>query len=318
LRDADYRQTRPYTFKHALVQTAAYESLPKSRRAAIHAQIVELLLAEEAGIEDSQPDLLGYHSEFAGLTERAVGYWRRAGERSARLFANREALGHFEHALKLIEGLTPGARKDQLEADLRVAEVVPLIAIHGLGSAAVEACAARAKALGERLPDWPGRFAADRAAWNACLLRQGGTALALARDLMSLAERDGDPARIAIACRALGFSLLTTGKLADADPVLARGVALADALAETEFAVYGEDPRILCRLLLGLTRCILGYPKTGLQIVSEGVARARATDNPHWIAWSLTYLAQVQIVVRDAAGQRGPQRRPLMSPSNTA
>jgi tetratricopeptide (TPR) repeat protein len=61
-----------YTFKHALVQTAAYESMLKSQRAAVHARIVELLLAQQPGIEDAQPDLLGYHCEFAGLTEKAA------------------------------------------------------------------------------------------------------------------------------------------------------------------------------------------------------------------------------------------------------
>ncbi len=71
-----------YTFKHALVQTAAYESMLKSRRTAIHEQIVELLLTQEPYIEDLQPDLLAYHCELAGLAEKAVAYYIQAGSKS--------------------------------------------------------------------------------------------------------------------------------------------------------------------------------------------------------------------------------------------
>jgi hypothetical protein len=140
-------------------------------------------------------------------------------------------------------------QSDRLEADVRLAHVVPLIAVHGLGSQTVEACAARAKELGDRLADWPGRFAAHRVVWHTCLLRQPvPRAVGLARDLFAFAERSGDPANIAIACRALGYSLFIAGEQAEADPVLAQGVTLADGLADSKFAVYGENPRIICRI----------------------------------------------------------------------
>jgi hypothetical protein len=49
---------------------------------------------------------------------------------------------------------------------------VPLIAIHGFGSLRVETRALRAKELSDKLPDSPRRFAAQRIAWNSCLMRQ--------------------------------------------------------------------------------------------------------------------------------------------------
>jgi tetratricopeptide (TPR) repeat protein len=246
---------------------------------------------------------LAWHYAGAGLAEPAIGYWQRAGERSVAQFANREAVGYFERALELVETLHPGAKKDRLEADLRLAQVVPLIAIQGTGSPAVEACAARAKALGDRLTGWPGTFAAHRVVQNSCLNRGPvPRAVALARELLSLAERSGDPARMAIACRALGYSLGMAGKQVEADPVLARSISLADGLADTEFAVYGEDPRIIGRLYLGQVRCRLGYPDTGLRIAEEGLARARAANNPHAIAWSLNIIGGIHTSRRDAPG----------------
>jgi predicted ATPase len=92
------------------------------------------------------------------------------------------------------------------------------------------------------------------------------------------------------------------GKQAEADAALTRGLALADGLADSEFAIYGEDPRIICRLYQGSVRCLLGYAETGLQIANEGLARARARNNPHAIAWSLIFVAQVHTFLRDAAG----------------
>jgi predicted ATPase len=123
-------------------------------------------------------------------------------------------------------------------------------------------------------------------------------ALALGHEVLSLAERSGDPAHIAIACRALGYSHYIAGEQGEADPVLARGIALADGLA----AVYGEDPRIICRINRGMVLCFLGYPETALRIAHEGLARARARNDPHAVAWSLVSLADIHIFLRNAGG----------------
>jgi hypothetical protein len=270
-----------YAFKHALVQEAAYGTLLRERRRALHARAAEVIERLRPEVADREPEMLAHHCERAGLAEVAVGHYRRAGERSVARFANREAIGHFQRALELLERLGPGEERDRLEAELRLAQAVPLIAIHGHGSEAVEACALRAGELGERLPGWDGRFAAHRLAWNSCNLRQPiPRAVALARDLLSSAEGTGEPARSAVACRALGFSLFLAGELAEADPVVERGLALADGLADAAFAAYGEDPRVVCRIHRGQIRSLMGQPETALRLAEEGLARARACGNP--------------------------------------
>jgi class 3 adenylate cyclase len=222
-----------YTFRHALLRDAAYGMLLREPRRALHARIAEAIVSLRPDAAEREPHLLAWHYTGAGLVQPAIGLWHRAGERSVAQFANREAIGYFERALELVETLPAGVKRDGLEAELRLAQVVPLIAIYGYGSRAVEACATRAKQLGECLPDWPGRFYAHRVAWSSCLSRQPvPRTVALARDLLVLAERNGDPAQIALACRALGWSLFCAGKPAEADPVIARGVAVADAPAD--------------------------------------------------------------------------------------
>lgn len=291
-----------YAFKHALVQEAAYGTLLREHRRALHARAAEAIARLRPEVADREPELLAQHCDRAGLAEAAVGHYRHAGERSVARFANHEAIGHFQRALDLLESLPPDEGRDRLEAELRLAQAVPLIAIHGFGSQAVEAGAARARDLAERLPGWPGRFAARRLAWNSSLLRHPvPRTVALARDLLAFAEQGGDPAQIAAACRALGYSLFIAGALAEADPLLARGAALADALPDGAFAAYGEDPRIVCRIYRGQVRSLLGQPEASLRIAGEGLARARAGNNPHAVAWSLVVLSQIHRNLGDEA-----------------
>jgi class 3 adenylate cyclase/tetratricopeptide (TPR) repeat protein len=293
-----------YSLRHVLLRDAAYGMLLREPRRALHARIAEAMLRLRPDVAEREPHLLAWHYSGAGQAELAIGYWRRAAERSVAQFANHEAIGYFQRALDLLETLPPGRKRDRLEADLRLAQIVPLRLVHGFGSGVVEACAERAKALGDQLPDWPGVFTANKLVWNARLFRQPLTsAMALARDLLPLAERSGDPARILVACRALGYSLFITGKPADAYQVLARGLTLADDLGETEFAIYEEDPRIICRLYLGPVLSLLGYPEAGLRIAEEGLAMARARNNPQAIAWSLVVLARIHGSLDDAPGE---------------
>jgi tetratricopeptide (TPR) repeat protein len=293
-----------YAFRHALVQDAAYGTLLRGRRRELHARAAEAIGRLRPEVADREPEVLAHHCDRAGLAGAALGHYRRAGERSIARFANREAIGQFQRALELLDSLAPGEEKDRLEAELRLAQAVPLTAVHGHGSEVVEACATRAKELGERLPGWPGRFAAHRLAWNSCNLRQPiPRAVALARDLLASADRTGDPARSALARRALGFSLFLAGELAEADSVVEHGLALAQGLPDAAFAAYGEDPRIVCRIHRGQIRSLMGYPEAALRLAAEGLARARACGNPHMVAWSLVGgLSFIRSLLRDAAG----------------
>src|SRR5262245_8176286 len=104
----------------------------------------------------------------------------------------------------------------------------------------------------------------------------------------------------AVACRALGFSLLFAREQVEADPILARGVTHADGMAATDFAAYGENPSILCRLGGGWVRSLMGSRDTALRMIGEGLGQARASGNPHPISWALGILALVHKLRCDA------------------
>src|SRR5262249_32304906 len=68
-----------YSFKHALVRDAAYESLLKSRRQQLHGQIARALEQGFADIVASEPEIVARHFTEAGLVDSAINYWLRAG-----------------------------------------------------------------------------------------------------------------------------------------------------------------------------------------------------------------------------------------------
>ena len=88
-----------YTFKHALIQEAAYQSLLKRTRQQYHRQIAQALVERFPDTARQQPELLAYHYTQAQLHEQAVGYWQRAGEHAAQRSAHAEAMAHLTQGL---------------------------------------------------------------------------------------------------------------------------------------------------------------------------------------------------------------------------
>src|SRR5437016_4509618 len=102
-----------YSFKHALVRDAAYESVLKSRRHQLHGQIARALEERFAEIVASQPEIVAHHFTEAGLVDPAIEYWLKAGVKAYSLYANEDAVRFFERALTLLKKL-PETR-DNLE-----------------------------------------------------------------------------------------------------------------------------------------------------------------------------------------------------------
>ena len=113
-----YPKGRPprctYIFKHALLEDALYNALVKGKRQQFHRRIGEVLEAQFPQTAETQPELLGHHFTEAGLTEKAVGYWLKAGLRSRERSADCEAIGHLTKGLALLETLEESRERDEL------------------------------------------------------------------------------------------------------------------------------------------------------------------------------------------------------------
>jgi predicted ATPase len=147
-----------YLFKHALVQDAAYGTLLREPRRALHARITEILDSKFADVAESQPELLARHCTEAGLIEKAAALWGKAGERSLARSALVEAIEQLTRALAQIASLPSAPALRHQEIKLQVALITPLAHVKGHSSPETKAAAERAglliqqaEALGEPL-----------------------------------------------------------------------------------------------------------------------------------------------------------------------
>ena len=124
-----------YLFKHALVQDAAYGTLLREPRRALHARIAETLEGRFADIAETQPELLARHYTEAGLIERAAGLWGKAGQRSLARAALLEGLEQLKRALEqmAILPVTPALRREEVKLEVAFANVLSLTGdfVHG-------------------------------------------------------------------------------------------------------------------------------------------------------------------------------------------
>ena len=139
-----------YTFKHTLVRDAAYNSMLLSRRAELHGKIARTLEAKFANVAAIQPEVLANHYTEAGLLDKAIPWWQRAGERAAGQSAYVEASNHLQTALELLERQPEGVERAQSEIALRFRLIGPLVATTGFASPQTEENYARTAQLTEQ------------------------------------------------------------------------------------------------------------------------------------------------------------------------
>jgi predicted ATPase len=212
-----------YLFKHALVQDAAYGTLLREPRRALHARIAYTLESQFADIAENQPELLARRCTEAGLIEKSAGLWGKAGQRSLERSALVEALAQLRRALDQIAILpaTPALRREQIK--LQVSLINSLIPVKGYAAPETKAAAERARllieqaeALGEP-PEDPlllfsvlyGFWVANNAAFNGDAMRE------LAAQFLGLAEKQGTTAPLMIGHRLMGNSLTCTGDIVE-------------------------------------------------------------------------------------------------------
>ncbi|HEX5374148.1 MAG TPA: adenylate/guanylate cyclase domain-containing protein, partial [Aquabacterium sp.] len=107
------RQGTIYTFKHALVQDAAYDSMVQARRESLHREILRALESRTPGQPEPEPSLLARHARAAGQRHMAVMRWRQASERALKRLSLHEAEAHLQSALATLGELPASSQRDQ-------------------------------------------------------------------------------------------------------------------------------------------------------------------------------------------------------------
>ena len=286
-----------YFFKHALVQDAAYGTLLREPRRALHGRIAETLETQFVGIAESQPELLARHCTEAGLIEKAAGLWGKAGQRSLERSALSEAVAQFTRALAQFATLpgTPALRREQIR--LQVALITPLL--HVKGYAAPETKVAmdqarllieQAEALGEPLQDPLLLFSvlysfwvANYAAFNGDVMRE------LAAQFLALAEKQGATVPLMIGHRLMGMSLLNTGDIVEGRAHLDQALALYDPAEHRPLAArFGQDVAVAILSFRSTALWLLGYPEAALADTDHALKRAREIGQAATLMYALT------------------------------
>ncbi|MEQ9332228.1 adenylate/guanylate cyclase domain-containing protein [Thalassobaculum sp.] len=291
-----------YTFRHALVQDAAYQMLLRGPRRDYHERIA-LVLEERPG---TAPEVLAHHFARAEDAAAAIRYWQQAGEEASRRLAYVEAISHFDAAIRLLPDLPEAIERQHRELALRAAMGVPLVAAKGYGSPEAEDCYTRAYDLSHELADRARLFPAIRGLWNLRLVRaELGRARELSGQLLDLAGRDGDPGKLVAAHRAVGVTLFKSGEYAAAAENFRRAIAAYDPGLHAALAPeHGADPCVVCLAYLGTATWALGHPDQALGHIEEALALARRLGHDLSVAVALTTASRFHQVRREPARVR--------------
>jgi predicted ATPase len=272
-----------YTFKHALIQDASYESLLKSTRQHYHQRIAQVLEAQFPETTEGEPELLAHHYTEAGLTEQAVHYWHKAGQRASERSAHVEAIAHFTKGLESLPMLPESPHRVQREIDLLIVLGTSLLATKGFAAPEVGETYTRARQLCQHLEDPHQLFPVVRGLYVYYFARaEYQTAHALGEQLLTLAQHVHDDAAMLVAAhRAVGTTLFSLGEIALAHTHYTQGIALYDPQRyRTSVFLYGEDAGVICHSYAALMLWLLGYPDQGRTQIDEAVTLAQQRAHP--------------------------------------
>jgi tetratricopeptide (TPR) repeat protein len=282
-----------YLFKHALVQDAAYGTLLREPRRALHARIAETLESQFADIVERHPEILARHCTEAGLIEKAARFWGKAGRRSLELVALAEAVAYLQEGLTIVEQLPASANRDSLELSLREPLHAARLQWRGWASPEVGLNATAILGLAQRQDRpqsllvglwgmWVNTITQGRVAetpdWAQRLLTEGNESKNV--DLQILGHR------------ASGFSHFYLGELSEALEQRDKALALYDPQRAARWReLTGNDVRTAVGVCSSQALWMLGYPDQASQMSDQLDADSRQLGHPFDIGWAATWGA---------------------------
>jgi class 3 adenylate cyclase/predicted ATPase len=290
-----------YSFKHALVQDAAYQSLLRSRRQQLHGRIARTLEEQIPNTAETQPELLAHHFTEAGLAKPAVDYWLKAGELAIRRSATAEAIAQLKRGLEQVESLPGGLKRASLELDLQTALGGALIAARGFAAPETGEAYAQARELCRQLGQPPQLFRVLYGQFAFHLVRaELDQSLAIAKELLRAAQDQHQTAPLVIGHRAVGIASFHRGELDPARLHLEQACAFYDASQHRSLAfLYVFDPFVASASFLSCSLFALGHPEQARVQADAALARARELAHPGSVAFALFFGCLLSQLVGD-------------------
>jgi predicted ATPase len=292
-----------YLFKHALVQDTAYGTLLRGPRRQLHARIAAALAAHSPELMDTQPELFAQHYAEAGLVEKSVACWGKAGRRSVARSAIAEASAQFEKGLDQLKLLPDNPERKRQELEFHSALGAVLYAVKGHGAPETGHAWARAQEMWEKLGS-PTEFLHLPFSQSFFHVVRGELDLAQRFDenLLRLSHQRNDSAGLVMGHHSTGRTLLYRGRFASSRSHQEEALALLDAISQRSFVGQaGFGLRVGILGFLGLALFCLGFPDQALARRSAAIAEARRLAHPPSLAVSLALGARLLSLVGDNA-----------------
>ena len=292
-----------YSFKHALIQDAAHGSLLRGPRQQLHAQIVDALQSHSPEIMEDQPEIFAQHYAEAGLVEKSVDFWGRAGRRSAARSAMAEAAAQFQKGLHELARLPDTLERQRQELEFYSALGAVLGAVKGYGAPEMGHSNARARELWEqlgsppeflRIPFGQSRYHATRGEFDL--------ALRLDEDLLRVSRQRGDSAGGVLGHVSSGRNLFFGGRFPASQSHFEEVLALYDPISHRSlFHQTGVNPSVASQYYLGIVLFCLGFPDQALARSNAAIAEALRLAQMSSLALSLAFGARLFSLVGDNA-----------------
>jgi predicted ATPase len=285
-----FRQGLPpqatYLFKHALIQDAAYSTLLRGPRRLLHARIAETLASKFADIAENQPELLAHHFTQADLTNAAIEWWGKAGEKALRRSAFEEAISHLRKAIEMADTVGDGAITSLSQRlKLQTSYGQALMLSRGFGSEESKAAFTRAQHLAARIDDPAERFNTVFGLWIGSLMRaELGLTRETAEIFLREAENGPSMTEAVVAHRCLGLTCLMQGDLIQASEHLLQALKLYDPKRDSEAKFrFAQEPDAGTKSYLALTHWQFGEIARATEVMEEAVARAFQSAHPQTV-----------------------------------
>ena len=280
-----------YTFKHALLQDAAYASLLRARRQELHRHIADALENQFAELSEAEPQLMAHHLAQAGVTDRAINYLQKAGQRANESSANVEAIGHLKLALELLKSLRedPEHKRKALELHVKLAQA--MIAGRGYAAPETREVLLQAKALTDDNTEVSKKFSILYGIWASYYVAgEVPMQQRAAGEFLAEAERHDETASICLSHRTLGTTYVQMGEFSAGRQHLECARKLYDPEHHSRSKyLYGQDIGATALSYLCWALWHLGYVDQAVEVAAEATKRAEALAHPFTLAYTLCH-----------------------------
>jgi tetratricopeptide (TPR) repeat protein len=301
-----------YSFKHALVQDTAYESLLKSRRQVLHQRIALTLEERFPALAEAEPEILARHFSRAGLADQACQYYEWAGDRAVARSAYAEAVAHFDAALKEAGLLPAGADRNRRELALLLKHGPAILTFKGVQSPEVEQVYQRAYDIAQTSTDAYGLYKALWGLWFcANMTRRTAVARDRAEQLVALGRRSGDEALLLEAIHCRWSTAFFRGDVVRTVVDSREGIRHYDAERHSRLGAEfgGHDPGVCAHVVLGLALAQYGNTREARGVIDRGVALGERLGNPTGLTFAcMNAMTAHQIIGDHAAVSRLAER----------